>query len=279
MCVSLFIIKTGCLSFISSKYISWAIFLLSSISGYLIGASIIKELYTDNKIDNKNATSLLPAFINCGPAFSIGMVGCGIFNNFSIGVRIYVSLFLSNLILFLLLKCYKIEINHISQSKKCFESFDTSVKESSKAMINICGYVIFFAAFCAIISVLVGEKIANYLRILLEISGGVFYSKNIYLSCFILAFGGLSIFLQIFSIVCNIQINKLKIIIIRIISAIISVIILYAINSVFPLTASVISNLTNEPILNITNNIPAIFSIILCAIVFCISITQKQNVD
>ena len=105
VCV-IFILKSGVLNnlnFLNKLTIKiwgissqmFAIFLLSLIGGYPLGAKILNE----SEIDSKTAGKMLYFCVNAGPAFIILAVGLGHFNSKEIGYLLFFSHIFSSIIL------------------------------------------------------------------------------------------------------------------------------------------------------------------------------------
>lgn len=70
-------------------------FIMSVLSGYPIGSSIVASLYSDNFIDSDEATRMSTLCSTSGPLFIVGTVGICMFNSKTYGFIILVSHILS----------------------------------------------------------------------------------------------------------------------------------------------------------------------------------------
>lgn len=128
------------------------IFLLGNISGYPIGAKLIKQLTEEHKINQKTAEILNCFCFSGGPAFFTGVIGLTVFNNSKIGIIIFISVVTANTILAIIL-------NHIfkpkyteAAEKVCITSdcIIDSVISAGKSMFIICVTIVFFSAIMAL---------------------------------------------------------------------------------------------------------------------------------
>ncbi len=87
--------KKPCEKLFRTSGISAYCFFMSAISGYPVGAKIIKDLYESGIIDEKESTKMSTFCSTSGPLFIIGSVGYGMFNDKSVGYIILLSHLLS----------------------------------------------------------------------------------------------------------------------------------------------------------------------------------------
>jgi len=72
--------------------------LLSNLSGYPVGAKIIGDLHSNNIITDADAKKMICYSLTSGPAFVIGTVGALMFKNIMVGIVIFISHLISNII-------------------------------------------------------------------------------------------------------------------------------------------------------------------------------------
>lgn len=187
------------------------VFILSCIGGYPVGLRLISQLYGDESISSKTAQQLI-CFCYCpSPSFIIGVVGIGIFNNIKVGLWVYFSILMANLIIAFVL-CHISKPMIVSHDKKptlSSENLILSVTECGKSMLVISAVIIFFSYIITLLDCM------NFFNIL-RISNGNILLKSIFevtcisniiadynlipLITFIFSTGGLSIILQIFAL-------------------------------------------------------------------------------
>lgn len=226
------------------KNASYIIF-MSLFSGFPSNSKLIKEGLDNKKINTFDATKLLTMTHFSNPLFIIYSVGINFFHDKKIGIIIFISHFITNFIIgFLFRNIYKINENNYQNTfinpKSFMETIKTSINNTFMISFNILGIIIFFSILTTIIN--------NYLDLnpfsntilngILEITNGLKLLSNLSLdkikaatlATFFISFGGLSIHMQIMSILSKYKLNYLIYFISRImhagISSIISLIIL-----------------------------------------------------
>ncbi len=242
---------------IKNKTASTAL-MLGLLGGFGTGAVCLNTLYEKKLINKHEAKILICAIINSGPAFVIAGVGGGMFNNMAIGFYIFISLCIASLICGL---CAKISIKkgdeNIAEQKldeytkkntsgnKQAQTFADIVKEAVITMLNLCGFAVFFSFVIGVLfspSLNSNEKTA--IAILFEVTNASYFAaslnglKSIYLCCIALSFMGISVFLQVRSII-NKEISLVPLLVSRIIHIVISLFVLYLLFKLFPLHISV----------------------------------------
>lgn len=208
------------------------VFILSILSGFPTGVNNIKELYLKNKLDinTSNKYIMFTHFPNIIFVLSTCMK---IINNRNITIKLLLSLFISNFIIFIFCK-NKISLNNNTYNNNDFSKIlSNSIKKTINIIIIIYGTSIFFY----LLSFIITKPINNiYLNILIngliDLSKGIYllnllnndYIKSIYLLLF-LSFGTISIHIQTKSILQDTSINYNYYLIGRIISTTISILI------------------------------------------------------
>ena len=217
--------------------------IMGIISGYPVGAKIVCNLY-DKKICSKAEAERLIAFTNnSGPIFILGTVGISLLKNQKIGKILLISHILSSLIVGLIFRYWK--KNQVNLTFRNYYSENTelvkisnlgeiigdAIKKSIFTVLSIGGFVVLFSV---IISILINSNIIILLSKLLEILGisyqfslGLFTglieltnglqqtslffhtmpTQCILLCSFLLGFGGISVLLQVFSILSKSKIS------------------------------------------------------------------------
>lgn len=224
---------------------------LSMISGSPSNAKYIKKLLDEKKITEKQAEYLLCFTHFSNPLFILGTVSI-LLNDIKIGTIILISHFIGNYILGIFLKTKeKINIEKINlrkainnmYNKKKNTSFSISLSESIFKNINtlilILGIIITFTVLSTIINNLLNTNKLNISLIsgILEMTQGIkkisllnipINIKASIITIF-LSFGGISIHMQVFSILSDTKIKYKYYLISRIIHSLISSILVYII--------------------------------------------------
>lgn len=208
-------------------------FVLGMISGYPIGAKTVCQVYSDGLCSKKEAEILLAYTNNSGPLFIIGTVGISMFGNTTIGFILLLTHILASISVGIIFgkrfKKNKSAVNHkFTSSKGNCVSFSSlgevlanSIISSIKTILMIGGFIVIFSVVISIlnqsgvlnfVSNLFGNNdfISGIITGLIELTNGLNVISNIHIKnisinilicAFLLGFGGISIMLQILSIV------------------------------------------------------------------------------
>lgn len=243
-------------------------FIMGIISGYPAGAKIVANL-RENKICSRIEAERLLAFTNnSGPLFILGFVGVSIFSNSEIGYLLLFTHILSAITIGIIFRFWKKDIETPTQtilpikssvSKNDFATILTeSIKKSILTIVNIGGFVILFSVIISILKnckviylfsellslINVPETISSGLLTgIIELSNGIsslsiINTSNILnliiTSAFLLGFGGISVILQVYSIISKTDISIKPYILAKLLQGIIASVYTYIfINSSF----------------------------------------------
>ena len=188
-----------------------AVFLISMVAGYPVGAKLLNSLYLDGKISRGKALKMLNFSINAGPAFIIVTVGEGFLNSRSDGVRLLICHLLATFILavtvrFLPDRLFSQETKTKKQTlikreeSALSDIFVLSVLEAGKTMLNVTIFVVFFAGLAGGFSAF-GFTNTNRLTSLFEVTAGLsnITRSQLPFAAFLLGFGGVSVIFQVIS--------------------------------------------------------------------------------
>lgn len=132
------------------------IFLLSNIGGYPVGASLISAMTGEGKLDKSGAERLMCCCFGSGPSFIIGMVGKIVFNSTLAGTIIFVSCFLSSLVI-----AAKVGAGSRITLQKTALKYDlsagcfiNSVSAAARAMFSVCTMVVIFSVISAALRII-----------------------------------------------------------------------------------------------------------------------------
>ena len=213
---------------------------MSLIGGYPIGSKLISMLHKENIIDSKSANLLLMFCINPGPAFVIIAVGNGMLLSYKAGVILFVATTLSSIILgIIILSKHKITAKTSIRKYDCFpDGIIKSISEATSSVINICAYVLIFSCIGAAVKSILPNNISSIILSFLEVTNGcLILSKNsIYLLAFIIAFSGLAVHFQVFSLSGNIKINYLYFYIGRFAHSFLTMSLTFILEKIFPIS-------------------------------------------
>lgn len=186
----------------------------SWISGFLIGPRLLFEKYGEEDLTDY---ALLTS--NAGIGFVVSYIGISLWNNIYWGIFLYISQLLVSLLIFKISKT-KVKNSYSAsvEKKSISDCIVKSVQSSTKTMLDICSYTIFFTFVKEIIILIIADKnnliFSCILSCIFEISSGckntILLDGNILcgiLTGFCVGFGGICMCFQTFS-VC--KVNKLK---------------------------------------------------------------------
>jgi len=234
--------------------------ILGTISGYPAGAKILVEFRKENICSKLDCERLLAYTNNSSPLFIIGTVGTTMFLNKDIGLLLFFIHIISTLSVGLIFKQYKKNEKRDSStySEISFSNFSyilsESILSSLKTLAVILGYIILFSLIINIIdssNILFFLKISPYYEYLrgiifglLEITSGIniissIKTKSLFiqliLTSFILGVGGISVFMQIYSIISESDLSIKPYIIGKLLHGLFSVIYLILFLKFFPI--------------------------------------------
>ena len=212
--------------------------ILGTISGYPVGAKVVCNLKENKIISQIEAERLIAYTNNSGPLFILGSVGIALFGNKKIGTTLLVSHILSSLLVgyfFRFWKKDKLEANFIENKfnskqtpiklSNIGEILGDSIKKSISTILSIGGFIVLFSVILNILessgiliiltSILEKFGIAKSISLsiitgIIELTNGVNLSCGLYttfplfsilLTSFLLGIGGLSVLLQVYSII------------------------------------------------------------------------------
>ncbi len=223
------------------------IIIMSMISGFPSSPKYIKELYNKKIINEKEATKLLMFTHFSNPLFILGTISVTFLNNKNLGIIILLSHYIGNLIIGLSLRNYepsnenlKINLNtikNIKQRKTFGTAFSDAVKNSINTLLIILGTITFFLILTSLINnkININQPYQAILNGIIEMTQGlqslgtlpISLKAKCILSTFIISFGGISVHMQIISIIQDTKIKYKPFLYTRIIHAFISSIIAY----------------------------------------------------
>ena len=218
------------------------ILLLSMISGFPSNARNTRTLYDNNLITLEEADHILMFSHFANPMFILTTIALFFFKNKEIGIILFISHYLSNMILGFLIrsnKKYK-DNNQVSMNTDSFGNiFVKSIKKSIDTILMICGILVVFMMLANIVITTFNFNVYNaaIIKGIFEITIGIeaickLNISNIYKcvisSCF-LAFGGISVHMQVLSQIANTKIKYSYFLLGRIYQLIISGIITFII--------------------------------------------------
>ena len=247
-------------------------FLMGMISGYPVGAKIVCNLREKGLCTKDEGERMLAFTNNSGPLFIIGTVGISLFGNQTIGIILLITHILACItvgVLFGFTKKnenikwdrYNVK-NRNSEEKTLGGILGDSIKNAISTILIIGGFVVIFSIIISIlnnsyildmISKFISPVLTNFgmnfeftkpiLAGIIELTNGlklvsetaiVNYNLSIIISAFLLGFGGISILLQVSSIVAKTDLSIKKYVIGKFLQGIFASIYVFLIINFFP---------------------------------------------
>ncbi len=233
---------------------------LSFLSGYPIGAKLVANAYSEKRITYNDSVKLLSLCSLSGPMFIVGSIGIGVFSSIKIGYLLllchYIGAILNGLIYS---QKSSLENASILEFKKENKSLADSMYDSIISIFLVGGFIIISSILidilnntkifekityiiCKIPFLNDKENIVNaFLNGLIEITRGIIdlSSTNASLkiqfviTSFLIAFSGVSIFMQSIAFISTIGIKKSKFFTIKFTQAISTTFVSIIISNIF----------------------------------------------
>ncbi len=255
------------------NYYEFAIFLMSLIGGYPIGA----KLLSDSKI--QKTPTMLNYCINAGPAFIILAVGKGVFKSLTIGWILFFSHILSSIFIAFFHK-FKAKPEPTPTTPKpinAVDNFIISASAAAETVIKICSIIIIFSVIGGYIELFSKQfSTLYYLGLLCEVTNAVFKCNNVITVSFLLGFSGFGIWAQVFGILKTVKINYMKFIIFRLVHGGLSASFTLLLLKTFKITVNTLSNGIRFNYDLFKSGPVVAFSLIITGIIFIISLYNKK---
>ncbi|WP_444659665.1 nucleoside recognition domain-containing protein [Caproiciproducens sp. R2] len=289
MVLSVFVVKSGlsekigrvfevpCRSVLKLPGSSAATILMSAIGGYPTGARGIAALYENGSVSEKQASRMLCFCVNSGPAFVITAVGVGFLHDERSGVILLISQLAASLILALVCSIgAENEAPAPRAGKKrvrnrAADALILSAADAARAMINMCCFVILFAAFLNLLRQwAAGPRAAAALSALLEVTGGCSdlakLGVPLWAVSLAIGWGGICVHFQVLSAVSNIRVNLPRFMLFRLLHGITAAALTWALLCIFPEDVEVFSTTSQQLTGDFSGSVPAAAALIaLCA--------------
>ena len=223
------------LSSLFGKLISWLgipraavpAYLCGLFFGFPVGAVLLRSCFKKGQISENCMYWMLPLCTSPSFSFIVSGVGIGFFKNKEIGLFLYGTQLCATVILTLLMKRHMQATEEVPfqtdiNQKPFSVLFCDSISDATQSMLKICGFITFFYVYAEIFTFFLSNflpkdhMIIALVRGFFEFSCGTLSASSCNASLTvrlaecssILAFGGISIMLQAFSLLNTKQISK-----------------------------------------------------------------------
>lgn len=157
----------------------WMALLLSWLGGYAICAGLIRDLHEQGKISSRQSQALLLLGCCSGPGFVIGSVGGQILGSVFLGIVLYASQLLANLICAIIflpaITRYSTHLpdhRHTDAAAMTAISLPSAISSAVNSCLCVCGTVLFFRIIHALLQNMFPAFPSPLLSALLEVSAG-----------------------------------------------------------------------------------------------------------
>lgn len=228
------------------------ILVISMIAGFPSSSKYIRELLINNQISLDDANYLIKFTHFSNPLFIIGTIGSLLLQNEKFGILILISHYLGNFFIALLfrkkkkIKKEKVSLNKafsiIGSNKSIGENIKLAIYDAISTLTLLLGII---TSFLIINNIILDFNIPLILKnissCILEMTGGVIFAANLnvpiifrmILMTAIISFGGLSVHMQVLSIISDTKIKYNDFLYARILHVIISSIIVFLLSYIF----------------------------------------------
>ena len=218
--------------------------LMSIIGGYPAGARSIAALYESGEITQRQAERMLGFCVNAGPSFVITAVGAGFLKNPRTGT----ILFVAQVAVFLLLG-FSSGLTAARESaprEKSSSGEDgvsqaliLSAADAARAMINMCCFVVLFAALMNLLRMAVRDPVRSAaVSSLLEVTGGCSDLARLeappWAVSAAIGWGGICVHFQVLSNLAELKFSKARFILFRLLQAVLSAAVSWGLMLLFP---------------------------------------------
>jgi len=230
------------------------VFIMSLISGFPSNSKYVRELYMNGLINEYEGTKLLTFTHFSNPLFILGTISILFLNNKEIGLLILVCHYLGNIFVGLMFRNYyvsdkedskisfktavlKMHKRRVSNNKSFGEVMSSSLMNGINTLLLIFGVVTLFLVVTTIIdnNINISSYYQSILNGIIEMTQGLKYVSLLdiplkikgTLSVLFISFGGVSVHIQIISILSDTKIKYFPFFVARVIHACISCLMFY----------------------------------------------------
>lgn len=227
------------------------VFLLCMIGGYPVGAAGIRELYSNNELNLKEARRAALFAVGAGPGFLLSFTGISVYGNWHVGFVLLIAQTTSAVALGIMTRifCGTAEssntVNKNAPSPPLGAALTESVYGATRAMAVMAGFVVLFSAVQSILNGLIHwQTLKTTLTLTLEVCGAVTVLARehpVEMTAFAVGFGGICVHCQILAVLGDIGVNKALFFLYRIFQGILTALFTHLLLRFTPLCAPVFS--------------------------------------
>ena len=270
-----------------------AAFILGIVSGYPLGALTACQLYKGFYLSKTEAERLLAFCNNSGPLFIMSAVGISIYHSTKIGIILYIAHILGAVSTGIVLRFYKTndfcapKLSIDTTQKSVPEIFSTVISNSLQSILTVCATVV----FCSVVSCIFMDllSLSSHPRAilggLLEFVSGLGLISNLDLSLTsrllmsagVCAFAGVSVHLQVMSVVADSGLSLKPYIFGKIIHAFFAVVYTFIILNFVPATQTVFNAATSSTRISAGFFICSLYTVVTVLVILAFLIIRLCN--
>ncbi len=265
--------------------LSWSefgVFLMSTISGYPIGARLVAEMYGRGEISRERARQMLLFCVNGGPSFIIIAVGSGMLGYKNAGAMLFLSHIAAAVIMCRIITLKRVKAaggRKNASTESLSDCFVKSVASAANGMFSICAFVVLFSVVCALIKLLpLNEYMADIICCFAEVTTGLAGADvSVPMVSFFLGFSGFSVIFQVMASAGEIGASFVRLILSRLAHGALSFIICKGLLYAFPLSAETVSNGIGASYNANLLSPAALAALVLMLVVFTFYVSKSVN--
>lgn len=248
------------------------IIIMSASGGFPLGAILIRRAYENKKITLNQGQRLLMFCVNPGPAFTVSTVGYFVLGSEKAGWLVYITVLISSLTVGILTRFLDDGEGIILKTENklrenAFGNISSAVETAVNSIISICAWVTVFSCVNMLIdSWGLDNEFIKLLKMALEVTNGAVISGEGYslsVTAAVISFAGLCVHLQIASGLVCLRLKYLYFLASRMLSAVLSYLIIELIAFVYPQDIQVISSVCKPQTVTFNSSAPVAFCMML----------------
>ena len=252
-----------------------AVFLMSALGGYPVGARLVNELYSSGVLSRKDARGLLCCCVNAGPAFLVIAVGSGVFASRQAGyillcAHIAAAAVIAAFVFPFLKPCRGKAVTVGNEGV-----FVKAVSDSAASMLSVSAFVVFFSALNAYLTA-APVPFFEKLSYLLEVTAGIAGCNNFYAAAFLSGFAGISVWLQVLAASGSVG-TDLRFAVARVLHGALSALFSALLLKVSGVNIQTVSNGKVFSFFPVADTVAVSISLGITAVMFILSVSEKNR--
>ena len=264
---------------------SAAVFLFGVTGGYPIGAKTALTMFEQRSLCADDARRLCLFCVNAGPAFAVSAVGVSMLASFKSGMILYVSELLSAFTLGFFCRFLKSETENevVTRYTGSGSAFTEAVADGSRAIINICAWVLTFSCASALCELLPLDGFTvDFIKAVLEVTTGCAYFSGrapLPVIAAMLGFGGISVICQVMPYLQALGVSKKLFFASRAVNAALNAFFASVLVGIFPQeTAAFAPAAAGATVFHLSYGTPACIILIILCILFILDVDYNKKV-